>query len=263
MDPTWTALHVSGTNIGAFLNSLFSNNIKEHPCYGAFLNTKGRIISDAFIALKDDALIIAPSQHLHILKNHLTHQALFTSLDIKQAKESVLRTYDDKSAPEGSLLSFEDPRTPLLGFWHVAAQQSSAPCDHTIVKKRLLLGIAEGENIPAEKGFALHYNFHNINGLSFDKGCYIGQELITRTWHLGALRKNVVPCKANHPLSHGEPLLNAEQASTGHIIQWSQDVGIALCDTTAFGATLSTKAGHHVHCGYPFGAPNTRLACKK
>jgi transferase CAF17, mitochondrial len=46
-----------------------------------------------------------------------------------------------------------------------------------------------GEAIPLE------YNFAALNAISFEKGCYIGQELIARTHHCGVIRKRLMPMK--------------------------------------------------------------------
>ena len=46
-----------------------------------------------------------------------------------------------------------------------------------------------GEAIPLE------YNFVGLNAISFDKGCYVGQELIARTHHRGVIRKRLVPLR--------------------------------------------------------------------
>lgn len=41
----------------------------------------------------------------------------------------------------------------------------------------------------------LEYNLAGLNAISFDKGCYVGQELIARTHHRGVIRKRVLPLK--------------------------------------------------------------------
>lgn len=41
----------------------------------------------------------------------------------------------------------------------------------------------------------LEYNFAGLNAISFDKGCYVGQELIARTHHRGVIRKRLLPVK--------------------------------------------------------------------
>lgn len=53
----------------------------------------------------------------------------------------------------------------------------------------LELCILSGEAIPLE------YNFAGLNAISFDKGCYVGQELIARSHHRGVVRKRLIPLR--------------------------------------------------------------------
>ena len=57
---------------------------------------------------------------------------------------------------------------------------------------RLLYCVPEGSKELKDK-LPLNYNLHNLNGISFNKGCYIGQELTQRTYHTGVLRKILMP----------------------------------------------------------------------
>lgn len=49
--------------------------------------------------------------------------------------------------------------------------------------------LCPGEAVPLE------YNLAALNAISFDKGCYVGQELIARTHHRGVIRKRIVPVR--------------------------------------------------------------------
>ena len=56
----------------------------------------------------------------------------------------------------------------------------------------MILGLPESSS---EMGgqFPLNMNLHLLEGVSFDKGCYIGQELTQRTFHTGVIRKVALP----------------------------------------------------------------------
>ena len=61
-------------------------------------------------------------------------------------------------------------------------------------RERLLAGIPEGPfEIPARQAIPLEYNFDLMNAIDLHKGCYLGQELVTRTLHRGVVRKRVFP----------------------------------------------------------------------
>lgn len=59
-----------------------------------------------------------------------------------------------------------------------------------------------GDAIPLE------YNFAGLNAISFDKGCYVGQELIARTHHRGVIRKRLTPFKLVDADGEGTPLFS-------------------------------------------------------
>ncbi|KDO63768.1 hypothetical protein CISIN_1g042318mg [Citrus sinensis] len=61
---------------------------------------------------------------------------------------------------------------------------------------RLEQGVAEGSTeIPKGEAMPLEYNLAGLNAISFDKGCYVGQELIARTHHRGVIRKRLLPLR--------------------------------------------------------------------
>merc|ERR1712048_682220 len=73
-------------------------------------------------------------------------------------------------------------------------------------KRRCKEGVCEGRT-EHFGGMPLEYNAALMNGVSFNKGCYIGQELVARTHHTGVIRKRVMPIKLlqeNDQLNGGE-----------------------------------------------------------
>jgi folate-binding protein YgfZ len=65
---------------------------------------------------------------------------------------------------------------------------------------RLTLGLADGSrDIVVEKYFLLEANFEELNGVDFKKGCYVGQELVSRMKHRGVVRKRLFPVSVEGP----------------------------------------------------------------
>ncbi|KAI5080477.1 hypothetical protein GOP47_0003660 [Adiantum capillus-veneris] len=97
---------------------------------------------------------------------------------------------------------FKDPRCGDLGYRGIFPSDTIPPlveADKEVEEiyyllMRLELGVAEGcSEIPKEKAIPLEYNLAWLNAISFEKGCYVGQELIARTQHRGVIRKRVMP----------------------------------------------------------------------
>lgn len=102
-----------------------------------------------------------------------------------------------------SLLFVGDPRLNELGWRIFVPREKSnsfSPKDIAIstessyTKLRYALGVAEGvKELPSAACFPLESNGDYLHGISFHKGCYLGQELTARTHHTGVVRKRIMP----------------------------------------------------------------------
>lgn len=98
----------------------------------------------------------------------------------------------------------KDPRLDILGYRGIFPADTIPPlveADKEADERHYLLwrienGVAEGSTeIPKGEAIPLEYNLAGLNAISFEKGCYIGQELIARTHHRGVIRKRLIPLK--------------------------------------------------------------------
>ncbi len=98
-------------------------------------------------------------------------------------------------------MSFYDPRLRSLGCRIICPKDSLEMETDVINYKmsyedyeaiRLLYGVLEGPR-ETKNLFPLNLNFEHLNAISFNKGCYIGQELVQRTHHTGVIRKIAMP----------------------------------------------------------------------
>ncbi|KAL6606263.1 hypothetical protein ACP70R_041916 [Stipagrostis hirtigluma subsp. patula] len=98
----------------------------------------------------------------------------------------------------------KDPRLDYLGYRGIFPADMIPPLVESDKQAderhyqlwRIKNGVAEGSTeIPKGEAIPLEYNFAGLNAISFEKGCYIGQELIARTHHRGVIRKRLMPMK--------------------------------------------------------------------
>lgn len=107
-----------------------------------------------------------------------------------------------------SIMIFEDPRLSDLGIRvlaesnierdkiikHLNSNVVDSSDNFSYKAFRYKLGIPEGiEDLPPGKPLPLEVNCDYLHGVSFHKGCYIGQELTARTYHTGVVRKRIMP----------------------------------------------------------------------
>ena len=94
--------------------------------------------------------------------------------------------------------------------------------------ERVALGVPEGGDFGSDKIFALDAGLDELHGVSFDKGCYVGQELTARMKHRGTARKRILRIKAESALpSPGTPVMS-ETTEIGEIISVYGSAGFAL-----------------------------------
>lgn len=98
----------------------------------------------------------------------------------------------------------KDPRLDYLGYRGIFPADTIPPLVESDKEAderhyqlwRIENGVAEGSTeIPKGEAIPLEYNLAGLNAISFEKGCYIGQELIARTHHRGVIRKRLMPMK--------------------------------------------------------------------
>nr|XP_036873186.1 putative transferase CAF17, mitochondrial isoform X3 [Manis javanica] len=142
---------------------------------------------------------------------------------------------------QGAAILTRDPRTACMG-WRLLAQDEGP----TLVpggrlgdvrdyhRHRYRHGIPEGvQDLPPGVALPLESNLAFMNGVSFTKGCYIGQELTARTHHMGVVRKRLFPVQLTgllpaHSLAPGASVFTESGQAAGKYRAGLGDVGLAL-----------------------------------
>lgn len=101
---------------------------------------------------------------------------------------------------KNKVLMFQDPRIPDLGLRVICSRSENVTKMLNVERGfiyralRFTLGIGEGvDDLPPDNCFPLEANCDYLHGVSFHKGCYVGQELTARTYHTGVVRKRLMP----------------------------------------------------------------------
>ena len=190
-------IRVSGMDARAFLQGLVTCNIEtvtpEQAAFGALLSPQGKILFDFFIYAEPDGFILdCPAALATDLLKRLSLYKLRAKITLENLSDTlhVQAAWDD-SAAQGC----NDPRDPALGRRVLSAGAApETPDDSAYHTRRITLGLAEGgldylygDTFPHEA------NFDRTGGVDFHKGCYVGQEVVSRMQHKTQVRKRVVP----------------------------------------------------------------------
>ena len=196
---------LSGPESHSFLQGLVTNDVNAvapgKSVYAALLTPQGKILFDFFVHDADGVLLIDCRKGAReALMKRLTMYKLRAKLDITPRDDLVVVT-------EGPA----DPRLPALGLRTIKPLEPAEPGDPAYHARRLDLGVPEGEDFGSDRMFALDAGLDELHAVSFDKGCYVGQELTARMKHRGKDRKRLLPVAT----AGGKPLPARDVPVTG------------------------------------------------
>lgn len=178
-------------DVAEFLQGLVTNDVTGIlPAYAALLSAQGKTLFDFLVwpGGGDSLLLDCEADAADELAKRLSMYRLRRKIAITRADE--LGVYWQAELGDGGA---PDPRLASLGQrWIAVTDNSDEPADDFWLKHRLRCGVAEGR---AELGDVLwlETNAVDLNGVSFSKGCYIGQENTARmNWRQKVNRRLVV-----------------------------------------------------------------------
>lgn len=182
-------LRLSGEDVRGFLQGLVTNDMAalapEKPLWAGLLSPQGKALFDFILwADGEDVLIDCEREAAGDLAKRLTLYRLRRSIRIE--REEILCVH---WSLEGE--GIRDPRLPELGRrWLEPFTEAATGW----LQHRLSLGVTEGrEELGSDKTLWLECNAAELNGVSFTKGCYVGQENTARmNWRAKVNRRLVV-----------------------------------------------------------------------
>ena len=207
-----SVLRITGEPARGFLNNLVTGDIESltpgAARYTALLTPQGKIIADFFVieASADDGggfFIDCPKALATELAQKLNFYKLRAKVTIESINSfSVLAAWDGDGTTEYGLV-YRDPRLPALGLRAIIpsdlATETAADLGATLVDAadydahRIALGVPRGGvDFIYGDTFPHDADLDKLNGIDFKKGCYVGQEVVSRVEHRGTARNRVV-----------------------------------------------------------------------
>lgn len=245
--PSRAAVEVRGADRVAFLQGLVSNDVGAaapgRAVWAALLTPQGKWLADFFILSDGERLLLdCEAAQVSMLVQRLSRYRLRSDAQVSAAPVHVHAAWEappDKVGPDS--VTAPDPRLPEAG-WRVLAPHP-LPVTATEAEwdaHRLRLGLPDGSrDMEADKTVLLEAGFDELGGVSWTKGCYMGQELTARTKYRGLLKRRLVPVRAEGGLPEpGTPVLRGG-AEVGTMRSGRDDRGLAVLRLEALrGGTL-------------------------
>lgn len=228
---------VGGEDRAAFLQGLVSNDVlrvgENRAAYALLLTPQGKFLHDFRMVESAGALLLDPEaeRRAELLRRLKMHK-LRSKITLEDRSEGAggvggmavvalfggdalarlgLPEEAGAARPFAGGVAFTDPRLPALGARAILPQEGLAAAleeagfarrgAEDYDRHRLALGVPDGSrDLIPEKSIPLENDLDDLNAISWDKGCYMGQELTARTKYRALIRKKLFPVAVDGPL---------------------------------------------------------------
>lgn len=251
-------LSVSGPDRRSFLQGLVSNDVEkvssETARYAAMLTAQGKYLHDFVMVEAGESIWLDTEAHrLSDLKRRLSVYRLRARVSLEERPDLTVAAVFGEPALTALGLSkvpglarsfdsgvaFVDPRLAALGARVILPRESGqALLTQTGLGEtpfqaydglRLSLGIPDGSrDLVPEKSILLESGFDELNGVDWQKGCYVGQELTARTKYRGLIKRRLMPVEIRGPSPTPGAIVTADGREIGDMRSSHEGLGLAL-----------------------------------
>jgi len=242
--PERGVIAIEGDDRIAFLQGLVSNDVEAvrpgHAIWAALLSAQGKWLADFFIFADTDALLLdCESAQIPTLIQRLGRYRLRMKVSLHAVPERHVYVAWP-SRPDVTGIVAPDPRLPDFA-WRLLCTEppdaTSTPEDWD--RYRLEAGLPEGsKDLEADRTILLEAGFDELAGVSWSKGCYMGQELTARTKYRGLVKRRLVPVAVDGPLPPAGSPVFKDGIDVGTMRSGRDGIGLASLRLDALNSVL-------------------------
>jgi tRNA-modifying protein YgfZ len=251
-------LGISGADRHPFLQGLVSNDVEkvnsETARYAALLTAQGKYLHDFVMVDTGESLWLdVEAPRLGDLKRRLSVYRLRAKVSLCERPdlavaaifgEGVLAALGlaktaGAAGPFGSGVALVDPRLTALGARAILPRENGRALlaqlgltearFEVYDRLRLSFGIPDSSrDLVPEKSILLEAGFDELNGVDWQKGCYVGQELTARTKYRGLIKRRLIPVEIRGPAPAPGAIVTADGREVGEMRSSREGLGLAL-----------------------------------
>ncbi|KJV69294.1 CAF17-like 4Fe-4S cluster assembly/insertion protein YgfZ [Candidatus Neoehrlichia procyonis] len=241
-------IKISGPDAKQFLNSIITNNIfkvnARNSIYSLLLTPQGRYMYDFFVVQKEDDLLLECDS---ADKNDLITQLMLYRLHKKVKIRDCSREYKvgiiidseeghcGKTYITDGLIFINDPRNANIGTRVIMPILKNVWYQDIGLQEYEILKIQHtipdcNRDMKKKRSFPLHFRMDELNAIDFNKGCYIGQEVVARMYRAGAKQKTYTITSSDKlPTDVKEVFFQNELI--GELLFSIQNIGLCILQT--------------------------------
>jgi len=217
-----TVFKLSGEGVGDWLAGLVTNSLDNNVTFAALLTPQGKIIADFFIYRDGDAFLLeTATKFAETVHKRLRMYRLRAPIEITETDLKIFAVWD-----KDDLSGYRDPRHGSLGHRIVTDESLTGSGDYNA--HRLSLGVPDSEwDFESAKVFPADADMDLLNGVNFSKGCFVGQEVVSRMKRMTTVKKRMRSIIFEGDAKAGDRILAGERV-IGDVLSICGKMGMAM-----------------------------------
>jgi folate-binding protein YgfZ len=193
-------IRVTGPDARPFLHNLLTQDVETLTAgqlrFGALLSPPGRLLFDLFLlGIEDGVLLDVAADRREALLQRLAMYRLRANVAVEADDGAVWAVWNGET--EGFA---PDPRTPALGGRRYGGVIETNASEDDWQAHRLTVGVPDpAADAPSDKTYPIEADFDLLNGIDFQKGCFVGQETTSRMKRRGVIKNRMLPIAFDGP----------------------------------------------------------------
>ena len=229
--PSRVPIRVTGADAAHLMSDVFTGHITAEPgpaTWWALLTPQGKILAEGLASFADDGFWLDIDES--VKDNFMKRMRMYKlRADVMFEDCSQSHAVGWAEMPIDGLISAADPRAGGLGQRVIAAAEAASDWTQgdAFLTRRIGAGVLElGPDFSADTTFPHDIAMDMLGGIDFAKGCYVGQEVVSRMKHRGTARRRPV-ILAGDGLEAGAPVL-AGTREAGRLGAVAKGQGVAI-----------------------------------
>ncbi|WOI52776.1 hypothetical protein [Parvularcula sp. LCG005] len=237
-DLTRDIIKMSGEDVVTFLQGLLTCNVEKLSAgammHGALLTPQGKILDTMFLTRTDEAVFIdlVPGRGDAFRRKMMLYR-LRAKVVIEEANDMHVAVSAEPISGDNVLTSSADPRLPTLGYRAIVSGPAEPADEPAYHRAMVTAGIPTfGDAYDEAEVFPLNVNLDLLHGIDHKKGCFVGQEVASRMFRKGSIRKRTWLVRGTD-LQKGQSLKH-EDRIVGTVTSVAEDTGTAMVSLDRF-----------------------------
>ncbi|MDP3802344.1 folate-binding protein YgfZ [Brevundimonas sp.] len=223
-------VRVSGPDARPFLHNLLTQDVETLADgdlrFGALLSPPGRLLFDLFLWGEAGAVTLdVAADRREALMQRLAMYRLRAQVTVEADERPVFAAWGG-DLPEGFVA---DPRARALGGRRLGGDPLTDAGEDDWQAHRLAVGVPDpAADAPSDRMYPIEADFDLLNGIDFQKGCFVGQETTSRMKRRGSIKTRMLPLAFEGPApAFGAEVLNGELRA-GEVLGGRDGAAMAL-----------------------------------